>query len=98
MDKQNHNIPKGRQHPSNCLRSGSLEPLKTLSSYEPNALSVDWRLPFADIREGLGDTIILQGNINFRIISSKIQEKVKTLYADRTKVIANLGHGLLPLE
>jgi uroporphyrinogen decarboxylase len=73
--------------------------LKSLASYTPTALSVDWRLPLSEIRKELGNAIVLQGNMDPSYLWEKpetIKSAVKSLYKYRTKNIANLGHGLLP--
>ncbi len=90
---------KAENIPVIIYAQADLSILKVLSSYQPNALSVDWRLPLEKIREELGPDIVLQGNMDPSYLweePSKIQKKVQALYTDKTKTIANLGHGLLP--
>lgn len=80
---------------------GDLEILKLASTSEPNALSIDWRVSINEVRDAIPHSIALQGNIDPCLLfatESFITQTIQNTYGKlaKTRIIANLGHGILP--
>ena len=67
-----------------------------------DCISIDWQTPLPDARKAVGNNIVLQGNLDPRILSTNkkvIDAKLKKYLSfgkTDTKWIFNLGHGLMP--
>ncbi|CDZ79679.1 Uroporphyrinogen decarboxylase [Candidatus Rubidus massiliensis] len=75
---------------------------KNLASLKPQALSIDWNENLANIRQNLGLTIALQGNLDpyvlygsQSIIKTQVESILESMRGDKG-FIFNLGHGILP--
>jgi uroporphyrinogen decarboxylase len=68
----------------------------------PDVLSVDWKTPLIALEADIPPGMALQGNVDPTLLFSSIQDiaaHTKKSYSDlsrRSRIIANLGHGLLP--
>lgn len=76
--------------------------LRKTSDYEPDVLSIDWRTALHELENELPDSISLQGNIDPTFLfdnPESISTKTHQIYNSikrRSRIIANVGHGLLP--
>ena len=67
-----------------------------------DVLSVDWRLPLSEVRRRVGDSVVLQGNLDPLALYGPpegVRHLVHAMLEDAAgdaKYIANLGHGILP--
>lgn len=85
---------------------GSKNIILNSSTYAPSAISIDWRIPFKEMRDILPKHIVLQGNVDPALLFSDektIIQKTRDTYSNLKGrgVIANLGHGILqktPIE
>ncbi len=76
--------------------------LKIISEYQPRVLSVDWKINLLELSKIIPNDILLQGNIDPTSLF-KASEDIKKLVRDTYtpflqsgRIIANLGHGILP--
>lgn len=76
--------------------------LQNMSYDITDGLSVDWQTPISNLRKWVGDELVLQGNIDPRILltTPKIIDNELLKYYEfgktEKKWIFNLGHGVLP--
>jgi uroporphyrinogen decarboxylase len=65
-----------------------------------NVLSVDWRMPLAEVRKLAGPRVAIQGNLDPAILFAS-EDKIRTATLDIVSELAghghilNLGHGIL---
>lgn len=81
--------------------NGSSPHLETMAETGADVLSVDWRLPMSEVRRHIGNKLILQGNLDpthLYASPESIRDSVRRMLTDHppTRLIANLGHGMLP--
>jgi uroporphyrinogen decarboxylase len=75
--------------------------LETMPETGADAISLDWRMPFAKSRDFLGD-LPVQGNLDPGVLlgdASQVRSAVQAILeanAQRPGHVFNLGHGLLP--
>lgn len=73
---------------------------KMIVELNPDALGLDWTVPVEEIRQIVGNDIILQGNLDPCILygEKNVIEKavVKTIEHIGSKHVMNLGHGVYP--
>ncbi|MDZ4814794.1 MAG: uroporphyrinogen decarboxylase [Verrucomicrobiota bacterium] len=81
--------------------NGSTPHLNNMLETGADGLSVDWRMPLDQVRQIVGSAPVLQGNLDPTLLYSKpevIERKTRKMITDHgvSKLIANLGHGILP--
>ncbi|MFH1022052.1 MAG: uroporphyrinogen decarboxylase [Planctomycetota bacterium] len=76
--------------------------LDDMAASGADVISVDWRMPLAEVRRRVGSRTVLQGNLDPATLfasPSRVREAVRAMIApiagDR-RYIVNLGHGILP--
>ena len=92
---------KAGETPVIYYSKGSAHFLGWLSGTGADVISVDWRIPLDTAREILGSRVALQGNVDPRILTTRLE---LAAYAAEQAVlktgglghILNLGHGILP--
>ena len=73
-----------------------------LASLKPNAIALDWQCKVKQVREVLGESICLQGNLDPTVLygsPAALQKSVNSLLDDMDGdkgFIVNLGHGIFP--
>jgi len=76
--------------------------LRKLSRCGADVISLDWTMNIGKVREKIGKTVALQGNLDPAVLyagKEKIKEeanKILGLYGEGSGHIFNLGHGILP--
>ncbi len=92
-----------RNTPTSLYINGCGHLLPLMSESGADVLSVDWRVDMAAARDLLGNSIVLQGNLNpatlFATDGNELNQQVQTIlsaFPDGVGHIFNLGHGILP--
>ncbi len=81
--------------------NGSTPHLESMRDSGADVLSVDWRMPLSSVRQRVGMEKVLQGNLDPTMLYAppdEIAKRTKKMIVDHgaSKLIANLGHGMLP--
>jgi uroporphyrinogen decarboxylase len=81
--------------------NGSTPHLEAMAESGATVLSVDWRTPLSEVRKRVGPHLCLQGNLDPTMLYSSpsvIRKKTEAMLRDHNspKLVANLGHGMLP--
>jgi len=91
----------GNRVPRILYVNGCAKILESMARSGADVLSIDWRLPIADARRRVGDSVALQGNLDPCLLLGEqprlLDAAAQILEAaGPTGHIMNLGHGILP--
>lgn len=88
--------------PSIHFSTGTGQLLTAIAEAGPDVISVDWRLPIADVRATVGPNVGLQGNLDPTLLLApwdvveRAAGRILDEAAGLNTYIFNLGHGILP--
>lgn len=91
----------GTQVPRILYINGCASILESMASSGADVLSVDWRIPIAEVRKRVGDRVAIQGNLDPCALLGSTGHLLATAErilkdAGSSGHIFNLGHGILP--
>jgi uroporphyrinogen decarboxylase len=91
----------GTRVPRILYINGTANILESMARSGADVLSVDWRIPLAEVRRRIGDKLAIQGNLDPCLLLGQ-QDRLLQRAEDILKQagpaghIMNLGHGILP--